>query len=139
MSRLRCEAISKFVECGMLQDYFNLLNTLGDPATGCYTTPLCGHQHWCGTRIILEHTIGIVLEHNRGTTDKDHSGTQMIPIRIILEHRQSFGGLFGWGGGLGWGGAITFTRTSNYLLADMGWVGGGGATTFTRNPKKLIV
>ena len=55
-----------------------------------------------GTRIILEHTIRIILEHNRRTTDKDHCGTQMIPIRTILEHRQSFGvylsGVGGWGG-----------------------------------------
>ena len=56
-----------------------------------------------GTRIILEHTIRIIiLEHNIRTTDKDHSGTQMIPTRIILEHKQSFGvylsGVGGWGG-----------------------------------------
>ena len=45
----------------------------------------------------------IILEHNRRTTDKDHSGTQMIPMRIILEHRQSFGAYFSGvgGGGLG--------------------------------------
>ena len=74
------------------------------------------HKFFEGTRIILEHTIRIILEHNRRTTDKDHSGTQMIPIRIILEHRQSFGVYLN---GVGVGVAITFTRTSNYLLPQV--------------------
>ena len=64
---------------------------------------------------------------NTDDTDKDHIGTQTI-----------FWGLFEWGGGLGWGGALTFTRTSNYLLA-MGWgVGWGGAITFTRASNYLL-